>query len=89
MVNKVLRGSTCGSLNLPAILGCDKCKPSLERLRDTGKDWEEKITTCEKMWDDKWANSRFAYKRKIYLEVKDYLKGKLCVMRLLMKLILR
>ena len=28
------------------------------------------------MWDDKWANSRFAYKRKIHLEVKDYLKDK-------------
>ena len=76
MVNKVLRGSTCGSLNLPVHLGCDKCKPSLERLRDTGKIRRRKITTCEKMWDDKWINSGFAYKRKIHLEVKDYLKGK-------------
>ena len=45
MVNKVLRGSTCGSLNLPANLGCDKCKPSLERLRDTGKIRKRKIKT--------------------------------------------
>ena len=76
MVNKVLRGSICGSLNLPVHLGCDKCKPSLERLRDTGKIRRRKITTCEKMWDDKWANSRFVNKRKIHLEVKDYFKDK-------------
>ena len=63
MRTKVLRRSTCGSLNLPPELACDKCKCSIEKYCLTGKRSKRKIKTCEKMWDTRRESNRFDYKR--------------------------
>ena len=44
MANNILRGSTCGAINLHPDLACYKCKPSIKRQRDTGKISKQKIT---------------------------------------------
>ena len=76
MTTKVLRGSTCGSLNLPPELACDKCKCSIEKYCLTGKRNKRKIKTCERLWDTCWASNRFDYKRARHKEVVGYLNEK-------------
>ena len=72
MTTKVLRGSTCGSLNIPPELACDECKIPVEKYHLTGKRSKRKIKICEILWDTCWASNRFDYKRARHKEVVDY-----------------
>ena len=76
MDNKILQGSTCGTLNIHLDYACDKCFPSIEKQLVTGKINKQKITSCERMWDDKWTKSRFKSMRIKHFEVNDYLNKK-------------
>ena len=71
---RIMRQSSCGTLNLPVKWACDRCKPSIEKAKITNKQ-NKLIRSCIKPWDEKFKNHREASKAQRSKDIHQHLEN--------------
>ena len=69
---RVTRSSSCGTLNLPPALSCDRCRRSILKCLHNGTK-PKKLKKCTQPWGERWKNHRELGKVEHYKKVIAYL----------------